>query len=145
MDKTILIREYFDDFQEAFASFDGSRVAAKFSLPFMAKSLDGSCTIFDTRDRLSAYFQAFLDEYGSKGCHECRYSELDLNWLGLESALATVSWSLLGDSGEPVMAWTESYLLSIVEDLVLAFATIDHKAGNDTPGYVYTDEKQVQE
>ncbi|MDK8465147.1 hypothetical protein [Marinobacter sp. SS13-12] len=67
------VKEFFDDFVAAFSSFDGDRVATKFSLPYMAKGPGDSCSVFDSRFQLAEYFQSYLDEYHSQGCRECRY------------------------------------------------------------------------
>jgi hypothetical protein len=120
------IKEFFEDFVTAFSSFDGARVATKFSLPYMAKGPGDVCNVFESRPQLAAYFQSHLDEYHSQGCRECRYSNLSLNWLGSESVVATVTWNLVDVSGVSVTSWSESYVLAFAKDSALAFATVDH-------------------
>jgi hypothetical protein len=117
---------FFDDFNAAFLTFDGDRVAAKFSLPFLARNSDGLSTIFDNRADVARYFQTYLDEYQAKDCRQCRYSELQVVVLGKGAAVASVRWSLLNDAKAAVLDWRESYLLSIDPDMPMAFATIDH-------------------
>lgn len=122
----LAIKEFFDDFVAAFSSFDGERVATKFSLPYMAKGPGSSCDVFDSRSALAEYFQSYLDEYHSQGCRECRYSNLSVNWLGSESVVASVTWNLVDASGASVTSWSESYMLTFVNGSALAFATVDH-------------------
>ncbi|GAA3965275.1 hypothetical protein [Allohahella marinimesophila] len=145
MNNEAAVLAYFDDFVEAFATFDGVRVAAKFGLPFMAKGQADSCALFKSYEALRAHFQVFLDDYKSKGCRECRYSDLDLRWLGADSVLATVNWSLLGGSEAPILGWTESYLLSFIESRPLAFATIDHVNEGDTASSSEAEKQQAEQ
>ncbi|WP_328185130.1 hypothetical protein [Marinobacter sp. OP 3.4] len=119
------IRAFFDDFVAAFSSFGGDRVANKFSLPYMAKGPGDVCRVFDSRSDLAAYFQSYLDDYHSQGCRECRYSNLFINWLGSECAVASVNWDLLDAAGISVTSWSESYMLSFGDGKALAFATVD--------------------
>jgi len=122
----LAIKEFFDDFVAAFSSFDGERVATKFSLPYMAKGPGSSCTVFDSRSALAEYFQSYLDEYHSQGCRECRYSNFSVNWLGSESVVASVTWDLVDASGVSVTSWSESYMLTFASGSAFAFVTVDH-------------------
>lgn len=120
------IRDFFEDFVAAFSSFDGDRVASKFSLPYLAKGPGDARSVFDSRSRLAEYFQSYLDDYHSQGCRECRYSNLAVNWLGSECAVASATWDLVNTSGASVTSWSESYMLSFAGGKALAFATVDH-------------------
>lgn len=120
------IAAFFDDFNEAFATFDGHRVATKFSLPFLARSSDGSSKVFSHQEELTSYFHQFLDDYRARGCVSCRYQELQVTALGEAVALASVRWLLFNSAMTEVMGWRESYLLSIGSGAATAFATIDH-------------------
>ena len=122
----LTVKEFFEDFIAAFSSFDGARVAAKFSLPYMAKGPAEACNVFDARSQLAQYFQSYLDEYHSQGCRECRYSNLAVSWLGVECAVASVTWNLVDASGVSVTSWSESYMLAFANGSALAFATVDH-------------------
>ena len=128
MKKEQLVKEYFDDFVDAFATFDGERIATKFTIPYLVRETACTSRIFDSIAHVSRHFQSYLDEYKEKGCTECRYSNLDIKCLGSESVLASVDWTLLNHSGSTVMAWTESYLLSLNGKQATAFASIDHAA-----------------
>lgn len=120
------VKEFFEDFVVAFSSFDGNRVATKFSLPYLAKGPGDACNVFDSRSQLAEYFQSYLDEYHQRGCSECRYSNLSVTWLGAECAVASATWDLVDRSGVSVTSWSESYMLSFVGGKALAFATVDH-------------------
>jgi len=126
MKKENIIISYFEDFVDAFATYSGDRVAKKFDTPYLVRQASGESKIFDTISQVSSHFQKHLDEYKTNGCSECRYLNLKVVWLGAESALASVDWELLNSSGEKVLFWSESYLLSIHEDYALAYASIDH-------------------
>lgn len=126
MEEKAAIREFFEDFVEAFSSFDGDRVASKFSVPYLAKGLGNECKVFNSRSHLAEYFQSHLNTYHSQGCRQCCYSNLSVNWLGSECAVASTTWTLVDTSGVSVTSWTESYMLSFADDKALAFATVDH-------------------
>lgn len=120
------IAAFFDDFNAAFATFDGERVAAKFAFPCLTRGGDGASRIFHDPDELARYFQAYLDEYRATGCVRCQYSELQVTRLGEEVAVASVCWSLLDSAMATVVSWRESYLLNTGSGATTAFATIDH-------------------
>lgn len=121
-----MIKEYFDDFVDAFATYDGERVASKFAIPYMVKGESRESKIFHSMPEVSKHFQGHLDEYKAKGCTKCQYSNLDVKWLGSEAAIASVDWSLLDESDDLVLSWSESYLLSAIGTQALTYATIDH-------------------
>lgn len=129
MCKNTIIREYFDDFVDAFATNDGDRVARKFTVPYVVRGASGESRIFRSLPEVSQYFQSYLDDYQAKGCCKCQYSNLDVKWLGSESAIASVDWSLLDQSDDPVLSWSESYLLSVLGEQALTYATVDHIDG----------------
>ena len=120
------VKKFFEDFVTAFSSFDGDRVATRLSLPYLAKGPGDVCHVFESRPRLAEYFQSYLDEYHSQGCRECRYSNLSVNWLDSECAVASVTWDLVDASGVSVTSWSESYMLAFANGRALAFATVDH-------------------
>ena len=120
------IRKFFDDFVEAYATFCGERVASKFRMPFMAISEGNISKLFTTHEELAKYFQAYLDDYKAKGCVSCSYSDLQVIQLGMESAIASVSWHLCDDSENELIGWRESYLLCVGGSKPLAYVTIDH-------------------
>src|SRR5690606_42091164 len=103
------VKEFFQDFVAVFSSFDGDRVATKFSFPYMAKGPGDVCHVFDSRIQLAEYFQSYLDEYDSQGCRECRYSNLSLNCLGSEYGVASVTWKLSDSCGAEVDACSEMH------------------------------------
>jgi hypothetical protein len=120
------IAAFFDDFNAAFATFDGDRVATKFTLPLLARGSDGVATVFHSQPEVAGYFQRYLDEYRAMGCVRCQYSELQVTRLGEEAAVASVRWSLLDSAMATVVSWRESYLLTLGSGVPTAFATIDH-------------------
>jgi hypothetical protein len=120
------IAAFFDDFNAAFATFDGSRVAAKFSLPMLARNSEGVSKVFHSQPELARYFQGHLDEYRAMSCVRCQYSELSVTALGSTAALVTVRWSLLDSAMATAVSWRESYLLNTGSGAATAFATIDH-------------------
>ena len=129
-----VVKAYFDDFIEAFATYSGARVASKFSVPYLVTGYSGRTTILQSTQEVTQHFQAYLDEYQARGCRSCRYANLELKCIGTESILASVDWTLLDQAGAPVSGWSESYLLSLVGSQVLAYASIDHATSEDVDG-----------
>lgn len=118
------VTAFFDDFVTVFASFDGARVAAKFSVPCLARG--SSSRVFGTEKELAEYFQTHLDHFYAQGCRSCRYAHLDMHWLGSECVVASVRWTLTDAEGADIASWSESYLLTFAGGRALAFATVDH-------------------
>lgn len=125
-DRMARITVFFEDFNDAFATFDGNRVATKFSFPFLARGSDGISRVFDNQTELAHYFHEHLVDYRAKGCVRCEYSELQVTELGETTALASVRWSLRDHAMAEVLTWRESYLLNMGSGAATAFATIDY-------------------
>ena len=106
------IVRYFDDFVEAFATFDGKKVGRLFAAPAVALKRDGALQGFATLHEIEAYYQAALDRYRASDCRECRYSNLETQFLNHTSAIATASWDLLREDGSVVAHWRQTYFLS---------------------------------
>ena len=73
------------------------------------------------RDDLEALAQHLADERIA-----CRFTDLEVVALGLNSALASVTWELLRTDESIISAWRESYNLMRTGDGFLIFASIDH-------------------
>lgn len=114
----ILHREataFFDAFVEAFTSFDGARIAERYSTPYHALHADGSAHCYLTPADIAAYFQGILDQYKAQGCQRCTYSAPEVQPLGARSAVASVTWHLHGGQGAQahvISSWRESYTLT---------------------------------
>jgi uncharacterized protein (TIGR02246 family) len=110
------IRQYFDRFVEAFATFDGEQVAGLFAAPGVALKRDGSLQGFASASDIQAYYQAALDHYRASGCNRCRYMDLESVFLNDASAIATASWDLLHEDGSIIAHWRQAYFLSRSDD-----------------------------
>ena len=119
-------KAFFDEFVEAFASFDGEVVAQRYQAPYLARHATGTTEVFDSAEDIAAYFQRIVDGYRDRGCSSCRYRDLEVEAVGNETVLGTVTWELLQDGGLVLASWREAYALSLVEGRLKAFATIDH-------------------
>lgn len=117
---------FFDNFVEAFATFQGASVADLFSHPYMAVDQAGKATILDSPANTAPYFQKYLDEYKASGSQTCRYHDLEVVSIGASSALVTVTWSLHDEAGLALDSWRESYCVSSASGRMLAYASIDH-------------------
>ena len=121
-------RRFFDQFVEAFKTFDGAIVAQQYCDEFIAVAADGSLQRLTTPAAIAEYFQGFLDAYCADGCAACQYQGLETTVIGQVCVLATVDWQLQDKAGQLVSSWRESYNLCYQAEKLRAFASIDHAA-----------------
>ena len=105
------VASFFDDFVDAFLSFTGSRIAARYLVPGVAVRADGSIETVQSRADLERFFQSAVDAYRLDGCHGIRYRDLDVVPMGARSVLGTVTWELLREDGSVLRQWRQSYNL----------------------------------
>jgi hypothetical protein len=106
------IARIFDQFVDAFATFDGKIVGWLFIAPGVALKQDGTLQGFSTRSDIETYYQTALDQYRAAGCRGCRYSGLEIFALNDSSVVATVSWDLLRQDGSVIRHWRQAYFLT---------------------------------
>jgi hypothetical protein len=111
---------FFDEFVEAFESFDGARLAERYASPYLAFHANGRSDVFSSNQDIAKYFQR------EKGVRSCSYKNLAVVRVGHESAFATVTWKLHAQDGNVLLAWRESYNLWFRGDKCLVFASTDH-------------------
>ena len=117
---------FFVEFDEAFTSFDGVVVAARYAAPYLAVRKDGSSDRFTSADAVANYFQRILDEYRRKGCRSCRHRDLDVAAVGKAVVFVTVTWDLLRRDDSVLSSWRESYTLVRSRNELKACVSIDH-------------------
>jgi hypothetical protein len=122
------IRQFFDEFVEAFRTFDGSVIALRYLSPYLAFHAPGSVEVFATHADVAAYFQRIVTDYHGRGCRACRYEDVAVVPLGRDCVLATVTWELLAEDLSVVSVWRESYNLCVVDGRFRVFASTDHAA-----------------
>ncbi|MFT3800936.1 MAG: hypothetical protein QM766_06905 [Burkholderiaceae bacterium] len=120
------VRIFFDEFVEAFRSFDGNIIAERYLSPYLAFHTAESIQIFTSRAETATYFQGIVDQYHAEGCRACRYKDMSVMQLGNECAIGTVTWELLAEDRSVISAWRESYNLCRVEGRLMVFASTDH-------------------
>lgn len=119
---------FFDEFVVAFRTFDGSEIARRYQVPYLALHANGTIDCFAAQADLGNYFQDVVDGYYRNGCRSCRYRDLEVVALGTQSALATVTWDLLKEDGKVLTSWRESYTLTRVGESLRVIASVDHVA-----------------
>jgi hypothetical protein len=119
-------RAFFDDFVEAFCSFDGDIIAKRYLSPYLAFHSYGSAQVFMSSAETGTYFQRIVDDYHAMACRLCRYKDLAIIPLGKECALGTVTWELLAEDLSVIRAWRESYNLCLVDGRFMVFASTDY-------------------
>jgi len=118
--------DFFNEFDQAFTSFDGVNVAARYSAPYLAVRVDGSSECFASGTAIAGYFQRILDSYRQKGCRCCRHRDLRVVEAGKAAVFATVTWDLLRDDNSVLKSWRESYNLVLAGTKLKACASLDH-------------------
>jgi len=117
---------FFDAFAQAFLSFDGNTIAQRYAAPYLALDTSGTLKLLQTPADIASYFQRVLDGYFAQGCRSCRYLGLEVVSMGSQSAQATVTWELLGQGGEMLSSWRESYNFMRAENGLRIFSSTDH-------------------
>lgn len=121
------VAAFFDAFDAAFGTFDGSHVADRYATPYLACRADGSAELLDDRPAIGRYFQRFLDDYHRRGVRSCRHTDLAVEPVGAHHVLATVTWQLCDERLDPVVVWREAYLLTDESGRWLIRGSIDHE------------------
>lgn len=119
-------RSFFDEFVDAFASFNGDMIAERYLAPYLAFHAHDSAQVFQSPSETGVYFQRIVDAYRAKGCRSCRYGDMEVFALGRDCAVATVTWELLAEDGSILESWRESYNLCLVDGRFKVFASTDH-------------------
>lgn len=119
-------RKFFDDFVVAFASFDGTVIARRYRVPYLAQHVGRQPDLFTDQVAIADYFQTIVDRYHAAGARSCTWRDMQVVALGRESALATVTWDLLDETGGKVSSWRESYTLALDGNVFRVFGSIDH-------------------
>ena len=117
---------FFDEFVDAFGSFDGKQIALRYDVPYLARHANGSCEVFDSGERIAGYFQRIVDGYHGRDCRACRYNDLEALPLGRDAMLGTVTWELLRGDVSVLASWRESYGLARSEGRLKILVSIDH-------------------
>ena len=120
-----LVRRFFDDFDEAFTTFDGHVIADRYATPYLSCRSDGSAESFADGEAIGRYFQGILDRHRRGGVRSCRHRDLDVGTLGLH-LLGTVTWELLDARRAAIVVWRESYVLIRRNDALAVRTSVDH-------------------
>ena len=122
------VATFFDEFVEAFRTFDGRKIAARYLSPYSALQTDGAVRCFASEAETAKYFQKVVDGYHEQGCRFCQYKDLQVVPLGAQCVLGTVTWELCSEGGSVISSWRESYNLARTPDGLRVFASVDHVA-----------------
>lgn len=117
---------FFDEFVDAFRTFDGNVVAQRYSSPYLAAHVDETLDCFTNHSEIARYFQGVLDDYHARGCRSCRYADLEVVPLGEAGVLGTVTWELLHEDGSVLSRWRESYNMARSGEGLKVFCSVDH-------------------
>lgn len=119
------VHRFFEDFDAAFASFDGAVIALRYAEPYLACRADGSSETLPDAATTGQYFDRIVTGYHELGVRSCTHRDLEITDVGGRHTLATVTWDLLDDGGVAVVTWRESYLLVDEAGELLVRTSID--------------------
>ena len=117
---------FFDDFDTAFATFDGTVIATRYLKPYLAIRSNGTSECFSTNIAIAEYFQRIVANYRRLGCRYCRHKDLNVLEVGSSAAFASVTWELLDGDKKMLLSWSESYNLVRCGSTLKACASMDH-------------------
>ena len=104
------VASFLESYNTAFASVDGSQIAALYYSPCVTLRGDGSIHCL-TSQELRDFFQTVAETYYREGYRSGRFAIRDLVPIGGRSALVTVDWELLRDDHRVIRGWRQSYNL----------------------------------
>ena len=108
---TAEVQGFFEQYNKAFASIDGGRIAALYYMPTVTMRADGSIHCLQSREELARFFQNVADTYRGEGYRDGRFNNLEVIAIGGRSVLATMDWELLRGDGSVIRGWRQSYNL----------------------------------
>lgn len=104
-------RVFLEEYQRAFDSFDGNRIAELYHVPCVTMRGDGSIHCLQSRGELERFFQDVVDTYHSQGYRSGRFNDLVAVSIGTRSMFVTVEWELNREDGSVLRRWRQSYNL----------------------------------
>jgi hypothetical protein len=105
------VRGFFEEYNNAFASIDGNRIAALYHMPTVTMRGDASIHCLQSRDELARFFQGVADSYYKDGYRGGSFENLQVVPIGERSALATMDWVMRRGDGSLIREWRQSYNL----------------------------------
>ena len=105
------IRAFFDRYNEAFASFDGNRIASLYHAPTITVRGDGSIHCLGSHEELAQFFQGVADTYRREGSRGSTMHDTEVVPIGQRGALTTMTWKMLRADGGLIKQWRQSYNL----------------------------------
>jgi hypothetical protein len=103
------IRAFLEEYNKAFASIEGKRIAALYHMPTITMRGDGSIHCLQSRDELARFFQGVADTYYKDGYRGGRFKNLEVVPIGGRSALASLDWEMQRGDGSVIREWRQSY------------------------------------
>lgn len=117
---------FFQDFCRDFSSFDGQKIAERYTTPYLSLNADGVLSAFLNSTEIANYFQDYLNQYQKQGCYKCCYDCLSFVLLGQHSVMVSVTWQLYSQTEQLLSSWRESYNLRHSPHGLLVYASTDH-------------------
>jgi hypothetical protein len=103
------VRALFEEYSEAFASFDGKQVAMLYYIPTITMRGDGSIHCLRSDKELAVFFQGVIDTYRRDGYIGSNIKNFEVLPIGDLSALATMDWEMLRQDKSLIRRWRQSY------------------------------------
>jgi len=118
------IQSFFNQYNEAFASVDGNRIASLYHAPTITVRGDGSIHCLRSHEELARFFQGVADTYHREGSRSSTMHDTEVVPVGQRSALTTMTWKMLRADGSLMRQWRQSYnLVRLTEGWRILVAT----------------------
>lgn len=103
------VRAFFEEYNDAFASIDGKRIAELYHMPSITMRGDGSIHCLQSRRDLAQFFQGVADSYYKEGFRSGNFANFEVVPIGSRSALAALDWEMRRGDGGVIRTWRQSY------------------------------------
>jgi hypothetical protein len=105
------IQAFFNQYNEAFASVDGNRIASLYHAPTITVRGDGSIHCLRSHEELARFFQGVVETYHREDLRSSTMHDTEVVPIGQRSALTTMTWKALRADGSLARQWRQSYNL----------------------------------
>jgi hypothetical protein len=105
------IQAFLDQYNEAFSSTDGNRIASLYHAPTITVRGDGSIHCLRSHEELAQFFQRVAETYHREGSRRSTMHDTEVVPIGQRGALTTTTWKMLRADGSLIKQWRQSYNL----------------------------------
>ena len=120
------VRKFLSDYDTAFQTFEGKNISPFYHAPCITVRGDGSVHCFQTRAEIEEFFHGVAQKYKSDGLGGGTFRDLEIQPIGNQCLLATVTWEQRRADNTILGTWRQSYNLVRVGKGLQMLAAIFH-------------------